>query len=354
MYSGKVLSCLTLELALFMGGLSTISPAQDLLKVQVSALANEKRILVQVQGKPFTEFIYADSLEKPVLYPIYSAGEYIVTRGFPLRPRVGESTDHPHHLGLWFNYENVNGLDFWNNSYAIAPDKKNTYGWIVTDSILLTKSGTHGAIRYSAHWEDQQHTRLISESTSFIFSADKNKRIIDRLTKLTALTDLSFPDSKDGMLGLRVTRELQIPSLETKQYADNKGNISSVSASADSLVNGNYLSSEGNSGNDVWGKRAIWCLLYGKIRSDTISIAIIDHPGNPGYPTYWHARGYGLFAANPLGQKIFSNGREALNFSLKKGMSAIFRFRIVLATGKNRLSNSVLNELASSFAKSAE
>jgi Methane oxygenase PmoA len=354
MHTRNVLAYLVPEIALLIVGIPKVLPAQDILNIQVIALAKEKRILVNVQGKPFTEFIYPDSLEKPVLYPIYSAGEYIITRGFPLKPRAGESTDHPHHLGLWFNYENVNGLDFWNNSYAIAPDKKNSYGWILTDSILQITSGIRGGIRYSAHWEDQQHNKLLQESTSFIFSADKDKRIIDRITMLRALTDVSFPDSKDGMLGLRVTRELQLPSNETRQFTDNKGNITSVVASADSLVNGNYLSAEGNTGNEVWGKRAAWCLLYGKMKSDTISIAIIDHPENPGYPTYWHARGYGLFAANPLGQKIFSNGRETLNFSLKKGATVIFRYRIVIARGKNRLSNSILNQLASSFAYSGE
>ena len=81
-------------------------------------------------------FIYPDSLEKPVLFPIYDAGGTVVTRGFPMEPRPGEPTDHPHHLGLWFTYENVNGLDFWNNSYAIPSDKKSQYGWIKTDSIL--------------------------------------------------------------------------------------------------------------------------------------------------------------------------------------------------------------------------
>jgi Methane oxygenase PmoA len=353
MFTRNVLTYLV-SISSLIAGLPTLLPAQDLLNIEVISLAKEKRILVNVQGKPFTEFIYADSFEKPVLYPVYSAGQNIITRGFPLKPRPGESTDHPHHLGLWFNYENVNGLDFWNNSYAIAPDKKKSYGWILTDSILQITSGIRGDIRYSAHWEDQQHNRLLQESTSLFFSADKDMRIIDRITKLTALTDVAFPDSKDGMLGLRVARELQLPSTETRQFADNKGNLTSVAASADSLVNGNYLSAEGFSGNDVWGKRAVWCLLYGKMQSDTISIAIIDHPQNPGYPTYWHARGYGLFAANPLGQKIFSNGREELNFSLKKGAVAFFRYRIVIARGKKRLANSILNQLASSFSNSGD
>ena len=93
-------------------------------------------IAITAGGQPFTEFIYPDSLEKPVLYPIYAPDGQLITRGFPMHPRPGEPVDHPHHLGLWFNYENVNGLDFWNNSYAIPVEKKHLYGWIRTRRIL--------------------------------------------------------------------------------------------------------------------------------------------------------------------------------------------------------------------------
>jgi hypothetical protein len=95
-------------------------------------------------------------------------------------------------------------------------------------------------------------------------------------------------------------------------------------------------------------------LLYGKKGNDTISIAMIDHPENVGYPTYWHARGYGLFAANPLGEKAFSNGKEELNFSLKKGESVTFRFRIVINSDKQRLTNDDVNKLADEFAQMKE
>ena len=90
-------------------------------------------------------------------------------------------------------------------------------------------------------------------------------------------------------------------------------------------------------------------MLYGKKGNDTISIAIIDHPKNIGYPTYWHARGYGLFAANPLGQKIFSKGTETLNYALKKGESVTFRFRVVVNADKQRLTNDAVEKLAKEF-----
>jgi hypothetical protein len=90
-------------------------------------------------------------------------------------------------------------------------------------------------------------------------------------------------------------------------------------------------------------------MLYGKLGGDSISIVMIDHPQNPGYPTYWHARNYGLFAANPLGQKVFSNGKTVLNFKLLKGQSVVFRYKIIIAAGKNRMPNTAIEALAQAF-----
>src|SRR3984957_9756228 len=314
----------------------------------VSADAAGHAVTITAGGKPFTTFIYPDTLEKPVLYPVYAPDGQVVTRGFPLKPRPGEPVDHPHHFGLWFNYENVNGLDFWNNSYAIPADKKAQYGWIRTDS-----AGSDGSdLPYPPHCINQQKKPLLLERTTFHFTANADDWIIDRSTTLTALVDtgVSFPDAKDGMLGLRVTKELQIPSNTPGEFVDDKGNITKVAAGNTPDINGNYLTSEGKTGDSAWGTRGRWCMLYGKKGSDTLSIAIIDCPGNPGYPTYWHARGYGLFAANPLGQKIFSQGRQTLNFQLGKGQSVTFRYRIVLAAGRRPLSTGRIRQLAGDFA----
>lgn len=326
-----------------------------IIPIEITSDPGAHKVVVTAGGQPFTTFLYPDTLEKPVLYPVYAPDGQVVTRGFPVTPRAGEPTDHPHHLGIWFNYENVNHLDFWNNSFAIPAAKKSQYGWIRTEKILqagTTGSGKNkvGILRYAANWTDQQHNILLKEETSLLFSAYGQERTIDRITKLTAVTDVDFPDAKDGMLGMRVTKELQIPSNAPGTFVDDKGNITKVAAGNTPDINGTYLTSEGKQGDSAWGTRGTWCELYGKKGADTLSIAIIDNPANPGYPTYWHARGYGLFAANPLGQKIFSNGKETMNFRLAKGQSATFRYRIVIASGKQRLATGRIRQLADDFA----
>jgi hypothetical protein len=329
-----------------------ILPAQPRNNISVKQDATKQKVRITIAGKPFTEFIFTDTMEKPFLYPIYAPNGQTITRGFPWNPQPNDPVDHPHHIGLWFNYENVNGLDFWNNSFAISAEKKKKYGWIRTDKILQTESGRQGKLVYTANWTDQQKNNLLKEKTTFIFSTAANgTRVIDRVTELTAVQDVSFPDAKDGMLGLRVAHELEMPVKQTKEYKDANGIVTKVTATKDSSVTGNYLTSEGKQGDAAWGTRGNWCMMYGKKGGDTISIVMVDHPQNPGYPTYWHARNYGLFAANPLGQKAFSEGKLVMNYKLNKGQSATFRYRIIIASGKERLSSAALDQLVIEFSE---
>ena len=328
---------------------ASLSVAQKQQPVKIIRSVSQNKIDIIIGGKPFTSFLYPDSLEKPVLYPVYTAGGTAVTRGFPLNPQPGDPTDHPHHIGIWFNFENLNGLDFWNNSYAIPASKKHLYGWIKTDRILQTSSGKMGVLSYHANWTNQQNKTLAEETTRLEFSGTAHQRIIDRITTITADTALLFTDAKDGLIAIRVAHALQIPTDKDQKFTDDKGNVTIVKGGADKIPNGNYQSSEGKMGESVWSTRARWVKMYGKMNNDSVSIVIIDHPHNPNYPTYWHARGYGLFAANPLGEKIFTNGKSVKNLQLKKGESVTFRFRIVVEEGKETVGTPVLNKMADAF-----
>ena len=328
-----------------------VALAQKAEPVRVVKDAKAKKIDVFVGQRLFTSFLYPDSLEKPVLYPLHAANGTVVTRGFPLNPQPGDPTDHPHHLGLWFNFENVNGLDFWNNSYAIPKEKKASYGWIKTDKILSTASGPTGALAYHANWTNQQNEVLLEETTRFEFSGTERARTIDRVTTLKAVQDVAFTDAKDGLLGLRLAHELQMPTDQDQKFTDSKGIVTVIKGGTDKVATGNYLTSAGKRGNDAWSTRGNWCKVYGKMGADSVSIAILDHPQNPNYPTFWHARGYGLFAANPLGEKIFTNGKSAKNLLLKKGESVTFRYRILVDEGRSTLTPKQLNAAAAGFAK---
>ncbi|MGB2252675.1 MAG: PmoA family protein, partial [Flavobacteriaceae bacterium] len=299
--------------------------------VFVNDTANQK-IDVQLNGTLFTSYHYQASLPKPVLFPLVTASGKTLTRGFPIDPQPGERVDHPHHMGHWFNYGDVNGLDFWNNSDAIPEEKLENYGKIVHSEIVKINQ-EEGSLITKSSWQNIAGESLLDETTVFKFSQEGNTRVVDRYTTLTALEDISFKDNKEGVFGVRVTRAMELPAKKPAIFVDAQGNPTEVKVLDNTGVNGNYLSSEGLEGNDVWGTRAEWVKLYSTINEEPVSITILDHPKNVGYPTYWHARDYGLFSANPLGQEVFSKGKEALNFSLQNGESVTFHYRMLVHNG---------------------
>jgi len=115
---------------------------------------------------------------------------------------------------------------------------------------------------------------------------------------------------------------------------DAQGRPTTVAVLDNEGVTGLYHSSEGKEGDAVWGTRGRWVALSGRLGGEDVTLTILDDPKNPGAPTYWHARGYGLFAANPLGQKVFSNGKEELNLKLAAGASATFHYLVVVSSGR--------------------
>ena len=308
-----------------------------------------KQVDILFNNQLVTAYCYYDSSRKPVLFPVKTVDGITITRSYPFQKIPGERTDHPHHTGIWLNYESVNGLDFWNNSTAIAPEKRDHYGTIIHQKITSKKvNGNKASLSATATWVRPDNKILLNEKSTFNFSVIANDFIIDRITTLTA-TDIvvEFKDVKDGMFAIRVARELELPSKERSSFVDDKGNVTEVAPSG-SDVTGMYYSSEGLKGDSVWSSKGTWVMLSGKKDGKNITIGMFDHPSNVGYPAYWHARGYGLFAVNPLGRKIFSNGKEELNFNLQPGQSVTFRYRIVVHSG-SILTKDDMNKFSSDF-----
>jgi hypothetical protein len=299
--------------------------------VQVVADEAHQRVDITIDGAPFTSYVWPSTLKKSVLFPVITSDGIDVARGFPLAPRPGERVDHPHHAGIWFNYGSVNGFDFWNNSDAIKPEDHEKMGTIREQKIVSTKSGRDtGELVVDSIWTTGKGQDILQQKTRYVFSRRKDERIIDQVTTLHALDKVVFNDDKEGLLGIRVARWLESATEKGGTFTDANGRPTEVTASNAPGATGVYLTSEGNQGDQAWGTRGRWCALTGNTEGHTVTIAILDHPGNPNYPTYWHARGYGLFAANPLGQHIFDPKAPALNYTVEKNQNVTFTYRILL------------------------
>ena len=339
-------------LCVFIQALCMVTLAQQKTGFSFLEQKEKKQLDVLWNGKLITSYCFYDSVMKPVLFPVNTLDGITITRGFPVDPRPGERTDHPHHVGIWMNYESVNGLDFWNNSTAIPFEKRSLYGTIrhqeITNKTIGKISASFTAL---ANWQRPDGHILLKEKTIFRFTVEKDQLFIDRISTLTANDlEVKFKDAKDGFLAIRVARELEMPSQQADIFVDALGNKTNVPQINNEGISGMYAGSNGAKGDSVWSTKGPWTVLSGIKNGKDITIGIIDHPKNIGYPTYWHARGYGLFAANPLGRKVFSNGKEELNFSLQPNMSTTFKYRIIVASGKI-ISSSEMNELADNFGK---
>ncbi len=295
---------------------------------------HQKRYHIMSGPDSFALFWFDDTLRKPYLHQIFSPGQQLITRGYPLLTRANDTTDHPHQVGIWLNYEDVNGTDFWNNSAWPAANRKGVLGAIVIDSITQVTAGNPALLSYTARWKDKNGIPVLKEETTYFFRSEKQLRIIDRTTTLTALMPVTFSDVKDGVYGIRLCRALQVPF-----------------AGETSGASGRYISSEGFTDTAVWGKPAKWVVLTGKIQHEKVSVLMTDHPQNIGYPGYWHARGYGLFALNSFAQKAFQPQMAAKQFQLSANKSFTLKYRVAISSEKKGMSTKDAAQLAVEFAR---
>ncbi|MDR2234177.1 MAG: PmoA family protein [Tannerella sp.] len=297
-----------------------------------------QKVDVKMNGQLFTSYIYPSDFEKQCLYPIRTAKGTLITRGFPRDPRPFEQVDHPHHVGSWLNYGDVNGLDFWNNSYNIPADKKHLYGWIHHKKIVSMENGAKSAkLSVEAEWTDINGKGLLKEETTYEFIDEGDMRKIKRTTKLTSLTDtVVFGDNKEGMIAIRMDRAFEEPSTRPQTFTDAQGNATTVRSVNNEGKNGVYRNSEGNekeSGdNGVWGKPAKWVSLSADLSGEKVTVAIVDNKNNPGFPGYSHARGYGLFAHNDFGAQAYNPAAPKRVTTLLRGQSITFNHLIIVKT----------------------
>ncbi|MDH5380976.1 MAG: PmoA family protein [Cyclobacteriaceae bacterium] len=193
-------------------------------KVEMVDNSSERKVDVLFDGELFTSYFYPTDMEKPVLFPIISNSGKIVTRHFPYIKKEGERVDHIHHVGHWFNYGDVNGLDFWNNSSERGPEIKDKYGSIIHQSITnISSDGNTGSLTVQTDWVDSKGTVLLNEVTNFVFHNEGDTRYFDRFSTLTALDqDVSFTDNKEGMFAIRVTRAMELPTEKPAVFTDSE------------------------------------------------------------------------------------------------------------------------------------
>jgi Methane oxygenase PmoA len=328
--SGALLLCLAVG---SLGCTSFAASSTNNSGVQITQLPNSLR--VEINGRLFTEYHFKD-VSKPYCYPLIGPTGAGMTRDWPMKDTPGEEHDHPHHQGLWFGHQIVNGYNFW----TVAP----TSGKIVQESLVVATSGKDsGSITTQNKWVATNGAIILRDERTLRFYNRASDRIMDfEITLKATEDDVTFGDDKDGMMAIRVAETMRVlkPVAKGEKPKPGDGHIvlsTGVSDDGESAAAAKAAKREAI----TWGKRADWCDYYGPVDGKTVGVAIFDHPSNPRHPTWWHVRDYGLFAANPFGQSHFENLPDAGkgNLKLSKGQSLTFRYRFYFHEGDEEQAN---------------
>jgi hypothetical protein len=298
--------------AIFLGPTAPASAAQS--GVQISELPD--RLRVEINGKLFTEYFFKD-VPRPYCHPLLGPNGVPMTRDWPMKNSPGEAQDHKHHRSFWFAHGAVNGHDFW------SEDKD--FGKTVHERFTKISSGAkEGVIQSRNQWVARDATVVCTDDRTLrIYTRPDTERLFDfEITLRAGKSDATFGDTKEGTMALRLA--------ETMRLAPNKDNVGKPT--------GHIVNSEGVRDGATWGKRAAWCDYYGPVGGQTLGAAVFDHPQNPRFPTWWHVRDYGLFAANPFGRHDFEKlpDKSAGNLVVPAGQSVTFRYRFYLHEGDEK------------------
>lgn len=259
---------------------------------------------VLLDGQLFTRYL-TESDPKPICYPIIGPTGRPITRHFPMQQVAGEPQDHPHHRSLWFTQDEVNGTNFWAEGPGMGRQVHRKFETLASGPVF-------GLIRARTDWVKPDGTKVMEDTRELRVYHVANGRLFDFEVILRATEGpVEFGDTKEGTFGIRLTPSLQL--------AGGGGHIENA---------------RGQKDGEAWGKQAEWCDYYGPVAGETVGVAILNHPTSFRFPTYWHVRDYGLFAANPFGIRDFTGDPSGRGrYFLPQGETISFRYRIFLHHG---------------------
>ncbi|MCB1226407.1 MAG: PmoA family protein [Verrucomicrobiales bacterium] len=283
-----------------MRSLSTLSLAALLLSVggfcsaaDLSIAPSDSGAVIKIGDQVFAEYVTGGGgSNMPYLWPIYGPGQKSMTRAYPMRTVEGEQHDHPHHRGLCFGHEDIAGTDTWAEEATFAEQMKGKNADKAKERLAhlgeikhrafekMESDGKTATLIALSDYLDHAGKKQLEERRTMIFSLDGDARIIDVDIELIASEGpVVSADKKDAGLSIRVPTSMAV----------------------DTGLGGRLINSEGQTDKDAWAKRAKWCDYSGPVDGETVGVAMLNHPASFRYPTYWHARTYGLFTANPFG-----------------------------------------------------
>jgi len=283
------------------------------------------QIEVIIGGKPFTTYYFLKDVVKPYLMPLQTPAGVVVSRPFPVRNDVSmanpkDDSFEPHQRPLYFDHGDIDGVDFWSEAVfhsvygrPATPGPPRAYGHMSLVKLEEVKGGPEsGTIRARFTLEDPNNRVLGEETQSYTFSGDDRTRVVDcEYVIYAGASPIVFGDTKEGTFGIRLGAELSAP-------------------------HDHMLNSRGAMGEPaIWGKPADWVNYSGTVSGKAVGVVAFDHPSSFRHPTTWHARAYGLLAANPFAAREFTgDDKQDGSWAVPERKSIKFRYRVVIYDGE--------------------
>jgi Methane oxygenase PmoA len=277
---------------------------------------------VTIDGKPFTTYRHGPGVSKPFFWPIVGPSGAPVTRAFPNVPDAPDETrDHLWHRGLSFTHGEVGvpgeaPVDFWREGAA-------RQGRVVHRAFDPRPAVKDGVLTFGTKddWLGPDGTTLLEDRVLWrIEDLGKGSALISSTIQLTSAgRPIRFGDSEEGSLAVRVATSMDEKSEPTGPRS--KG------------PRGRITNSLGDIGaSKCWGRVADWVDYSGPVDGRAAGLAIFDHPENRPRAR-WHVRDYGLFSANPFGQKVFKAVADPAPLTLEPGRALTLRYAVLVHPG---------------------
>jgi hypothetical protein len=265
------------------------------------------------------KYVTDPKYSKPFLYPLLAPGNVPVTRAYPIEPAApGGSNDHIHQKSVWFCHGDVipegvelkikaadktnKGVDFWSESKDKDGTKRHGQITCVKIGEATRIAKNHISIETKNEWITPDGVKILDEVRTIHFIERPEGRLFafDIVLKAT-VCPIRFGDTKEGSFGIR-THDALRPSKKTGATVTSAEGKVILPPVEDNL--------------SVWGQPSAWIDYSGIVDGKPVGIAVFDHPDNP--RASWHARAYGLNAANPF-------AREGSGFPSQKGKTDLLK-----------------------------
>jgi len=266
---------------------------------QIAFQERPGELVITASGQPLATYVYADKeITRPYFAHVHVPSGVQITRHHP--PIEGQDlTDHAtFHPGIWLAFGDINGQDFWRIKAPVRHIK------FVQPPRAAGATGTF-VVENSYRRADKPDQVVCHEICRYTIKAQEDGYLLVSDSVFWAPEAFAFGDQEEMGLGVRVATPISVKS------------------------GGHMLDAAGRvDEKEIWSKSSAWCDYSGTIGGHQVGILLMPDPANF-RPARFHARDYGLLAANPFGQKVFGAAQES-RVTVQPGELFRLRFGVLL------------------------